>query len=431
MGHDCTKSGCSEYLQISRRRFLRWGAAAAAAAAVPAWLPRVALAETEDSARDVLISIFLRGGADGLSIVPPYAESAYHDLRPTLGIAAPGGGPGSALDLDGFFGFNPALEPLLDAYREGDLAVIHAAGLTDGTRSHFNAMYFTEVGQPAPPASLFTGWIGRHLQSTAPTVAGGALRAVGLGYGLQRSLVGGPFTVPVRDLADVGFAGDPDTVAERRQALLAMYNAVPDPTRAAAQSTLRTVDLLERIDFASYEPAGGAAYPDDDFGYALKSTAALILADVGVEAAAVDYGGWDTHEFQGPVDGEMAAHLSSLARGLAAFHRDLFSRGRRNVIVVVQSEFGRNAFENASQGTDHGHGGVMLVLGGHVHGGRVITRWPGLAAEQLYEEQDLQITIDYRDVLTEILAKRLGNADFRSVFPDLRYTPVEHGVIRS
>jgi uncharacterized protein (DUF1501 family) len=427
MSHDC--KGCREYHQVSRRQFLSWTAAAATVAAVPSWLPRVVLADSESSSRDVLVSIFLRGGADGLSVCVPHGDAAYYALRPTIAIRRPGQGPNAARDLDGFFGLPPALAPLLEAYQNGDLLMVHATGLTDGTRSHFNAMYFTEVGQPAPPASLFTGWIGRHLQTSAPTVAGGALRAVGLGYGLQRSLVGGPLAVPVRDLGDVGFAGVGDTLAERREALRAMWSAAPDPGKTAALGTLRTVDLLNQIDFGGYQPAGGADYPDDEFGYALKSTAALLKADVGVEVAALDYGGWDTHEEEGPVDGAMAELLSSLGRGLAAFHRDLWTSGRTNVVVVVQSEFGRNAFENASRGTDHGHGNAMLVLGGSVAGGRVLADWPGLAQGQLYEEQDLAITIDYRDVLAEIVRKRLGNANLRAVFPDPRYTPVERGVI--
>lgn len=424
--------GCREYHRVSRRSFLGLSGAALVGAAAPAWLPRVAYAASDDGERDVLVSIFLRGGCDGLTLVPPYGDPSYAALRPTLAIPPPDAwGERRALDLDGFFGFAPALAPLLDAYRAGELLVVHATGLPDPTRSHFSAMYFMEVGQPSPPAGLFSGWIGRHLASMPPLVGGSLVRGVGVGYGLQRSLVGGPATVPSKDLAGVGFGGDPGSAARRRQALGRMYEAAADATvRQAAQQTLRTVDLLQAIDFHGYVPAGDRPYPEDELGWGLRSVAALLRADVGVEAAALDLGGWDSHELQAPHDGFMFYSMDSLARGLAAFHADLAAAGRRNVIVVVQSEFGRNAHENGSLGTDHGHGGVMLLLGAHVAGGRVLADWPGLAPEGLYEGQDLAITIDCRDVLAEVVTGRLRNPDVRNVFPDPGWVPTPRGVLR-
>ncbi|HEV7668351.1 MAG TPA: DUF1501 domain-containing protein [Thermoanaerobaculia bacterium] len=427
--HDEHK-GCAEFHHLSRRKFLGLSAGALAAAAVPAWLPKIAFAASGGS-RDVLVSIFLRGGADGLTLVVPHGEDAYYDLRPTLAIPRPGDGPHSAIDLDGFFGLPRAMVALKEAYDDGALLLVHATGLPDPTRSHFSAMYFMEVGRPSPPSSLFTGWLGRHLATTPAALAGAPLRAIGLGYGLPRSLVGGPQTVPVRDLSDVGLAGDEALAPGRRRALDAMYAAATDSLlKASASNTTRTIDLLQRIDFSGYHPAGGAEYPDDEFGNAIKSTAALIKAQVGVEAATIDLGGWDSHEEMGAIDGDLAVLMTSLSRGLAAFHKDLFTSGFDRVVVTVQSEFGRNASENASRGADHGHGGAMIVLGGQVAGGRVLADWPGLAPEQLYEEQDLQITIDYRDVLAEILEKRLGNTDLAAVFPDPSYTPSFKGVIR-
>ncbi len=424
------KKGCTEFHQLSRRRFLGLSAGALAATAVPAWLPKVAFATTGGS-RDVLVSIFLRGGADGLTLVVPHGENAYYDLRPTLAIPRPGSGANSAIDLDGFFGLPPAMSALKEAYDDEVLLFVHATGLPDPTRSHFSAMYFMEVGRPSPPTSLFSGWLGRHLATTPAASPGAPLRALGLGYGLPRSLVGAPQTVPVRDLGNVGLAGDEALAPGRRRALDSMYAAATDSLlKASASNTTRTIDLLEQIDFAGYQPAGGAEYPDDEFGNALKSTAALIKAHVGVEAATIDLSGWDSHEEMGAIDGDLAALMTSLSRGLAAFHKDLFTGGFDRVVVTVQSEFGRNANENASRGTDHGHGGAMIVLGGQVAGGRVLADWPGLAPEQLYEEQDLQITIDYRDVLAEILEKRLGNTNLAAVFPDPAYTPSFKGVIR-
>lgn len=428
--HD-DKKGCAEFHHLSRRRFLGLSAGALAAAAVPAWLPKIAFAAGGAGSRDVLVSIFLRGGADGLTLVVPHGEDAYYDLRPTLAIPRPGEGPNSAIDLDGFFGLPRAMGALKEAYDDGALLLVHATGLPDPTRSHFSAMYFMEVGRPSPPTSLFTGWLGRHLATTPPAVAGAPLRAIGLGYGLPRSLVGGPQTVPVLDLGDVGLSGDENLATGRRRAFDAMYAAATDSLlKASASNTSRTIDLLERIDFAGYHPAGGAVYPDDEFGNAMKSTAALIKAQVGVEAATIDLSGWDSHEEMGAIDGDLASLMQSLSRGLAAFHQDLFTAGFDRVVVTVQSEFGRNANENASRGTDHGHGGAMLVLGGQVAGGRVLADWPGLAPDQLYEDQDLQITIDYRDVLAEILQKRLGNTNLAAVFPDPAYNPSFKGVIR-
>jgi uncharacterized protein (DUF1501 family) len=429
-----SKKGCTEYHQISRRRFLGLSAGAlagaAAASSLPSWLPRLSFAASENSSRDIIVSIFLRGGADALTLCVPHAEDAYYALRPTLAVPRPdSSSPHRAVDLDGFFGFPQGMAALRDAYLDKKLLVVHGCGSKDPTRSHFSAMYFMEVGQPSPPASLFTGWLGRHLQSTTPARADAVLRAVGVGYGLPRTLVGAPATVPVRDLAGVGFNGSEETLAEREQALRALYATAADASmRSSAETTLKTVELLGRIDFDSYHPAGGAAYPDDEFGYALRSTAALLKSDVGIEAAGIDFGGWDTHDEEGPLDGHLHEQMQSLSGGLAAFHKDIFSAGNRNVVVVVQSEFGRNVAENASGGTDHGHGGLMLVMGNHIAGGRVLRQWPGLGEDQLYEGQDLAITIDYRDILTEIVQERLGNPNLRAVFPDPAYTPVRHGV---
>jgi uncharacterized protein (DUF1501 family) len=425
---DCQK-GCQEYRELSRRRFLGLSAGVVAAAATPTWLPRVVLADTENSSRDVIVSIFLRGGWDGLSVCVPHADDRYYQLRPSLAIPRPGsGGANAATDLDGFFGLPPALQPLLEVYQDGNLLLVHACGSKDPTRSHFDAMNFMEVGMPNPPVSMYTGWLGRHLQTTAPTLEEGVLRAVGIGHGLQRTLVGGPATLPIADLAEFGFAGDPASSRLRRRALEDLYAGKQEPLRSAAQSTFRTVDLLEQIDFQGYTPAGGTVYPEGELGYALKSTAALIKAEVGVEAVAIDYGGWDTHENQMPLEGTMASLMQGFGQGLAAFHKDLFTDDFTNLVVVAMSEFGRNVAENGSQGTDHGHGSVMVVLGGGIAGGRVLSQWPGLGESQLFEDQDLEITIDYRDILTEIATRRLGNPDYRNVFPDEAYTPVDHQI---
>ncbi len=427
--HRCR--GCQEYDRLTRRGFLGLGSGALAAAVVPAWLPRVVLAGEENSDRDVIVSIFLRGGADGLTLCPPHGDPAYYQLRPNLAIAPPdSGSPNRAIDLDGFFGLPPSMAPLLDAYEDGVLALIHACGLPNVTRSHFYAQHAMEIGMDFPPPSLFTGWLGRHLAATAPSVQDAVLRAVGIGAGLQQTLIGAPATLPVGDLATFGLGGVPETRDDRQQALTAMYAVASEPLASAGSRTVDTIELLDQIDFDSYQPAPDADYPGGELGNALRSTAALIKAEIGVEAVAVDVGGWDTHEFQGPINGQMAGNMGNLAATLAAFHKDLFSDGFDNVAVTAMSEFGRNAFENGSAGCDHGHGGLMLVLGGHVAGGRVVADWPGLGDGQLFENQDLAITIDYRDVLTELITKRLGNPDYLTVFgDDPDYVPVDRGLI--
>ncbi|RMF85869.1 MAG: DUF1501 domain-containing protein [Planctomycetota bacterium] len=420
------ENGCTEYRTLSRRQFLGATAPAAlAAVTAPAWLPRVAFARDECTSRDVIVSIFLRGGADGLTLCVPYAESNYYNLRQEIAVPPPdAGGADAAIDLDGFFGLPPALAPLTAAYDAGHLALIPASGLRNASRSHFDAQRFVEVGTPNDPA-LLTGWLGRHLLTTPPMTPGAVLRAMSLGFALPRALVGSPQALPVPDPGDFGLTGRPLTENARLGWLIDQYKQVDDPLRAAAENTQATIDLLEQIDFNGYVPAGGAVYGDDSFSQSLRAAAALIRAQVGVEAVAVDLGGWDTHDRQGSLAGMMANVMSTLATGLSAFHADVFS-ATANVTVVVVSEFGRTAAQNGSLGTDHGTGGCMMVMGDHIRGGQVLTRWPGLETEQLYEQRDVKITIDIRDILAEILQHRLGNANLAAVFPD--YTPKYRGV---
>ncbi|MCF6286461.1 MAG: DUF1501 domain-containing protein, partial [Candidatus Hydrogenedentes bacterium] len=331
----------------------------------------------------------------------------------------------SARDLDGFFGFAPARAPLLAAYDAGNLLPILARGLTVGTRSHFDAMHFVEVGKARDP-NLVTGWLGRHLLNTEALDSEAVLRAVGIAPGLQRTLAGGPRTLPIPDPNDFRLVGDEGSAGERLETLVRMYNATDAPLPAAAQATQETVALLESLNLPNYAPNNDAVYPESELGQAFRATAALIRGDVGVEAIAIDRGGWDTHNEQGPLDGNMAGLMEDLAQSLAAFHADIIATNDRNVTVVAMSEFGRVVAENGSLGTDHGHGNVMFVMGAAVDGGRGLSEWPGLAVEQRFQGQDLAITIDYRDVLYEIVTQRLGNAAPAFVFPD--FTPTSRGV---
>lgn len=267
--HEDKNNGCREYGQLSRRHFMGGLGGLIAAAAVPAWVPRVVLAQDEVSGRDVIVSIFLRGGLDGLTVCPPYGDAAYLGLRPNLGLRPPdAAGENRAIDLDGFFGFAPAMQPLVEAYRDGDLLLVHACGLANAaTRSHFEAMSNMETGQNKAPAELFNGWLGRHLQMTAPTLESAVLRAVGIGAGLPLTLVGGPKSLPIADLGAFGLPGFEETAAERREAMETMYRfASSAALKTTAEGTFQTVDLLAQIDFEGYQPAGGAEYPQSEFG---------------------------------------------------------------------------------------------------------------------------------------------------------------------
>jgi uncharacterized protein (DUF1501 family) len=421
---------CPEYAELSRRGFLQAGAGSLAGlAALTSWLPRVAVArDYRSTLRDTIVWIYLRGAADGLSMCVPWGDDDYYLARPSLAIPRPDSGAAArCIDLDGFFGLSPAMSALRPAYLSGDLLFVHACGSPDPSRSHFDAQRFMEVGQVSSDTSL-TGWLGRHLASVAPADPAAMLRAVGISTGLQRVLEGGPHTLPIPDLANFGLLGNPATKTARTNALRDMYATVADPLRATASTTLATVGLLDQIGFSTYQPSGGAQYNSaESLGYALKTSAALIKAQIGVEAVAIDVQGWDTHSAQGPVSGTMAVLMNRLSSALAAFHQDMSAGSSPGYIVAVVSEFGRRVFENGSLGTDHGHGNAMMLMGPAVGGGRVLRHWQGLATENLYDYADLQVTIDYRDVLAEIIEQRLGNPNIASIFPG--YTPVHRGVL--
>lgn len=418
---------CPEYRALSRRAFLRQTSAAAAALSVPAWLPKVSYAQSYASARDVIVCVFLRGGMDGLSVVVPYGETEYYRVRPTIAVPQPDSTSANrALDLNGFFGFPPAMAALLPAYRAGHLLAIQATGSIDPSRSHFDAQHYMEIGVPGQSA-LVTGWLGRHLATRAPEKPAAPLRALSFSFGLTETLGGAPLALPIPDPANFGLSGNSASRTQRLSWLATAFDREVDPLRSSALNTQRTISLLSTLGINSYAPAGNAVYPNTSFARALRSTAALIRADIGVEAVQIDLSGWDTHSAQGPLTGSMATTMRTLAEGLAAFHADMDGASQLNrITVVVISEFGRNVRENGSQGTDHGRGNCMFVLGGAVAGGQVLTNWPGL--QRLQDNQDLIVTIDHRDILAEIVSKRLGNQALDVVFPDLQ--PVFRGAIR-
>ena len=412
-------------MPITRRNFLQSASITFANMILPAWMPRLSFAPQQTAPRgDLLVCIFLRGAADALNIVAPCGENEYYNLRPTLAIPRPDDARAQrdlrARDLDGFFGLHPSLNALLPAWQDKQLGFVHACGAPDESRSHFQAMALMERGveNEVGPAS---GWIGRHLASL-DNGNRSPLRAIGFGERVPRSLLGAIPATALRSIADFHLGGDARAVAQMQALLAALYTDA-DPLSNVSRETLEVLRTLERLDPARYN----ARYPQSDLGLGLRQVALLVKAEVGLEVACLDVGGWDTHIAQGGSAGLMAKLLRDLGDGLAAFYADMREQIRQ-IAVITLSEFGRRAHENGGLGTDHGHGGVMMLMGGGVVGGRVHGAWPGLADGQLIGPGDLAVTTDYRDVLGEIVQKRLRNDKLSEVFPN--YTPKFRGVIR-
>ncbi len=421
-------NGCNEYNQLSRRQVLKAGVAAGALATVP-WLPQVAFGQAGGS-RDVMIVLFLGGGMDGLNVCVPYGDPHYYTNRPTIAVPRPDSTAAlKAIDLDGFFGLPPGLAPLKQIYTDGKLAFVHATGADKSgwTRSHFDAQHWIESGK-SNDINIATGWLGRHLATMQPMVASAPLRAIGFDSGMIDTLRGGPKTLPIPYPEYFGYDGWWSNQPEMINWIKTSYGLTTDPLKSAASDSVATVNLLHSIDFANYAPSGGAVYPaNSDLGRALRATAAMIKAGIGLEAAAIEFGGWDTHNNQGVLTGYMNGMLTELGQCLHAFYVDMMSAQKPDWTLVGMSEFGRNAIENGSAGCDHGTANAMMLMGGHVLGGKVVRQWPGLAVDQLFEQQDLQVTIDYRDILAEIVAKRLKNTNGSAVFPG--YTPTFRNLV--
>jgi uncharacterized protein (DUF1501 family) len=364
---------------------------------------------------------------DGLNAVIPFGEgSLYYDRRPGIAIPEPDGSEMAALDLDGYFGLHPSMKPLMDVWDAGSLAFIHGAGSPHPTRSHFDAMEYMERGTPGD-RSTSAGWINRHLLS-ASWQNESPFRAVGIGAMVQGSLRGASNALALQSIVDFHLQGREDQISAVSSVISSLYNidAPADMLSTQATEVFDTVNMLSQFESRDYQPANGANYPDNDFGQGLRQIAQLIKADVGLEVAAIDIGGWDTHESQGGVGGYFGYLAGNLAQGLAAFYTDMRDY-MPGITVVTMSEFGRRLEENASGGTDHGHGNVMMVMGGGASSG-VYGRWVGLSNDVL-DEGDLAVTTDYRDVLSEILTKRLGNDSLDEIFPG--YQPVMLDIFQS
>jgi uncharacterized protein (DUF1501 family) len=397
----------------TRRAFLKSGAlAVVGTAAVPSFLSRAVFAETTGGKRKRLVVIFQRGAADGLNIVVPHAEPEYYKLRPSLAVAPPGMANGNgAIDLDGFFGLHPAMSSLQPIWQAKHLAIVHAAGSPDNTRSHFDAQDYMESGTPGLK-STEDGWLNRALRTQRDDES--PFRAVAMGTALPRMLSGTAPAVAINNINEFGVAGRAPASGMLTNTFESMYaESVDTVLHGTGRETFDAVKMLKSADPARYTPAPNARYPRGRLGDSMRQLAQLIKADLGVEVAFADVGGWDHHVNEAP---QLNNALREFSQAIAAFWTDLGNLAEDTVIVTM-SEFGRTARENGNRGTDHGHANVMFVLGGNVRGGRVYGKWPGLEAHQLYEGRDLALTTDFRTVIGEAVMKQIGTKDVRTVFP--------------
>jgi uncharacterized protein (DUF1501 family) len=378
-----------------------------------------------DAGASTLVCVFLRGGADTLNMIVPYGDDQYYKLRPTISLPPPKQieSDQSAIRLDDFYAFHPKLHPLLPLFKEGRLGIVQAVGSDNTSGSHFEAQDQMEHGE-AYGQTIGGGWIGRHLRTRSGKEMA-PLSAIAIGPTVPESLRGAPSVSAMRSLEELDIktpSGDPRAVS---LTLSAMYGAEVGILSEPGQVTLDLLKRVEKLREREYQPQNNAVYPDDEFGSGLREIARLTKAQVGLEVAFIDLGGWDTHFFQGTTDGLQASQIDLLARGLAAFDADL-NQDRDRVTVIVMTEFGRRIYENGSLGTDHGRGFAMLAIGNQINGGRVHGKWPGLEEEttDFLGPGGLKINYDYRSVLAEVLRGVMGNRNLSRVFPGFQPQPV-------
>ena len=380
---------------MNRRELMKWMALSGATASAPGWVWAMGEGNSAGSnPGERLIMLFLRGGADGLTLVPPLGDSAYFDQRPTLAVSE-----ADALPLDTYFGLHPSAGSLKTLFDAGELAVIQAAGTITAERSHFEAQAIMEQGIDPQDLATGDGWLGRYLA----TINGGRpLSAVALDVAVPLSMAGLGSALALGEIDQFSLQLDTRT----RLILTEMYGKDPllEPTANAVFDAAQALGPVQ-----SFAP--GSGYPTSELGTALSDAARLIKSGSGLKAAAINTGGWDTHERQ---DDDIGNLIGGLGDALLAFRNDLGSEWG-NTTVLVKTEFGRRVYENASAGTDHGHGGVMMVAGGGVNGGQVYGSWPGLNASALSDGQDLAVTTDYRQVIAEMLSVRFGQTDLNDI----------------
>ncbi len=417
-------------MAVTRRVFMRGGAMAVIGTAmVPALFTRAVLAQTEGLRRQGkrLVVLFQRGAVDGLNVVIPYREQAYYQSRTSIAVPQK-----AVIDLDGFFGLHPAMASLKPFWDAKELAIVHACGSPDPTRSHFDAQDYMESGTPGVKSTP-DGWLNRALGVSPMPAPQSAFRAISLGPTIPRTLAGRQPAVAIDNLATFGLhdhgaglampapasnrASNPAPAAP--DGFAAMYaDSVNRVLHGTGAETFEAIRMLRSADPQKYQPEHGAVYPVNPFGESMRTIAQLMKSNVGVEVAFAEMGGWDTHHSQGGEKGQLANRLREWSTGIASFRTDM-GQGGEDVVMVTMSEFGRTLRQNGTGGTDHGHANVMLVMGAAVQGGKVYGNWPGLGPEQLNEDRDLKVTTDFRHVLLEAVAGTLQSRTLQTIFPDM------------
>ncbi|MES2176253.1 MAG: DUF1501 domain-containing protein [Gemmatimonadota bacterium] len=417
---------------MNRRVFMKSGALSLVTLGLsPSFLRRTAFgsellsgAALKASRGKTLICLFQRGAADALNVVVPHGEQAYYKLRPNIAIPRPSmsTGPAGAIDLDGFFGLHPSLAPMKPLWDQGILAPIHAVGSPSATRSHFDAQDYMETGTPDQKGTR-DGWLNRYLAVKGTCEAGcshdakpSPFRAVAMTQQTPRMLEGASPTIAMNSLDEFTVRAS-GPAADRLEALYRTGSA--DVVHAAGGEMFEAVKILKAANPQKYSPQNNAAYPASQFGTRLRQIAQLIKADVGLEIAFADVGGWDTHVNQGASTGQLAQRLDDFAKSIAALVSDLGDR-MADVTIMTMSEFGRTVRQNGNGGTDHGHASALFVIGGDVKGKKVYGKWPGLEPEQLYEGRDLALTTDFRSVFSEVASKHLGATKLETIFPGFK-----------
>jgi uncharacterized protein (DUF1501 family) len=412
---------------LTRRTFIKsTGVAMVTLGFAPSFLTRTA--EAAGTRRKLLIAIFQRGAVDGLNMIVPFGESEYYRVRPSIAIPAPGRGEIAAVDLNGFFGLHPRMAALKPFWDNRSLAIVHACGSPDSTRSHFDAQDYMESATPGVKSTK-DGWLNRYLQVTHEGET--PLSAVAMTRQMPRSLQGSAPALAIGSVGEFGVRGGMDARDSFETAYAAAADQVLSGTADDAFKAMRT--LSSAGGQRPYRPANGVVYPRTPFGQSLQEIARLAKADVGLEIAFAESGQWDHHVNEGGATGQIANRLDDFARGIAALTLDLGDR-MADSIVMTMSEFGRAVVENGNRGTDHGHGNAMMLIGGGVKGGEIYGDWPGLKESQRHEGRDLKVTTDFRDVFGEVVMRHLG-ADEKTaarVFPGYGIKPSAfRGVLRT